>query len=402
MANKETKSVEVSHSQAKREERRKEVARARRTATTAKIVGYVVAVAIVALIAWGITSLIIKQSSRVQQSDDYSAGLDANGYISGIKASEKVNLPEYKGVKVPYNEIEYTDEEMQSDIDSLLYGYRYSSDDASLVVADGDTVTIDYAGTIDGVAFDGGTAENQELVIGSGTLVEGFEQQLIGAKNLTHVDVEVTFPEDYFKEELAGKPAVFAVDIKGIYTTPEFTDDFVAENLAATASTVDEYKAFIRAEREAENLNAWVETYLSENTTVNSYPKKYIKILKSIQKFDDMQSYQYMNEMYTQYLGYSYYNSFEEYIGMSEAEYDESLKDVAKETCKENMAYQAIVELEGAVVDADYYKAVLEAEGQGAAYYASQAASAGEPFVLQQAIKHKAIEIVADSAVIEK
>lgn len=402
MSSKETMVEETkSHSQAKREERKKEVAAAKRNAVTLKIVGYVVLAIFVGLIAWGISGLVMKQMDKVQQSDDYSAGLEANGYITGVNASEVVTLPEYKGIEVPYSEIEYTDESIDSDIESLLGGYTYASDDASLKVADGDKVSIAYLGKINGEEFDGGKSDSYDLTIGSNQLIKGFEEQLIGAANGTTVTVNVTFPDDYAKTELAGKDAVFTVDIKGIYVEPEFTDEFVAENLSDEATTVEGYRAHIRDEKEAENIKEWVTTYLKDNSTVSKYPNKYVKILKSIQKYDDMESYQYMNQMYQQYLGYNYYSSFEDYVGMTEAEYDVSLKDTCKETAKENMIYQAIIEKEGAVADADYYKGYLETQGNDATYYDSQVATAGEPFVLQQAIKQKALEIVTGAVVVK-
>lgn len=399
--NENTTDVTKSHSQEKRETRRKEVAQAKRRTVTLKVVGYAVLAVIVALIAWGIATLIIKEDAKVQQSDDYSAGLDANGYISGVNASSKVTLPTYKGVEIPYSEIEYTDAKIDADIESLMAGYEELSEDEGLKVSDGDKVNISYSGSIDGELFDRGQSDSYDLEIGSGTFIDTFEEQLIGADNGSEVIVNVTFPDDYSTTDLAGKPAEFVVNIKGIYVTPEFTDEFVQENLSDYASTVEEYRTYLKDISEADNKDAWLTTYLKENSTVNSYPRKYVKQLKSIQKYDDLQSYQYMNEMYQSYLGYSYYNSFEDYIGMSEADYDISLQDKCKEICKENMVYQAIVELEGAVADADYYKAYLAGIGYDNLYYASEVETAGEPFVLQQAIKLKALEIVADNAVVK-
>lgn len=94
-----------------------------------------------------------------------------------------------------------------------------SAEDTSLTVADGDTVNIDYVGTVDGVEFDGGSTNGTgtDLVIGSGSYIDDFEDQLIGAHPGDEVQVEVTFPDDYGSQDLAGKDAVFAVTINGIY-----------------------------------------------------------------------------------------------------------------------------------------------------------------------------------------
>ena len=94
-----------------------------------------------------------------------------------------------------------------------------SAEDTSLTVANGDTVNIDYVGTVDGVEFDGGSTNGTgtDLVIGSGSYIDDFEDQLIGAHPGDEVQVEVTFPDDYGSQDLAGKDAVFAVTINGIY-----------------------------------------------------------------------------------------------------------------------------------------------------------------------------------------
>jgi len=403
MSTKDTKTeISKSNSQIKREQRKKEVASARRNARLMSIIGWAFVLVVIALIAWGVVSLIQKENSKVQMTDNYSAGLDENGYISGVKASSKVTLPNYKGLTVPYSEIEYTDAQIDTDIENLVAGYKYASDDASLKVADGDTVNIAYVGTIDGELFDGGSSDSYDLEIGSGSFIDDFEEQLIGAQNGSQVTVEVTFPEDYQSADVAGMDAVFEVTINSITVIPEFTDEFVAEKLSDYATTVDEYREYLRTTNEEENLNTWIRTYLIDNSTVSSYSNKYLKAIKAIQKYDDMQSYEYINQMYEAYLGYSYYGSFEDYAGMTEAEYDESLKDIAKDTAKENMIYQAIVETEGVTADAAYYKQVLKEEGREDTYYDSQVELTGEPFVLQQAIKAKAMEIIVDSVVIQK
>jgi len=404
MAKKDNEVQETrSHSQIKREERRKEVAQARRAARTGTIIGWVVVVAIVGLIAWGVVSLVMNQLNQVTPNSNYSDGLADNGYIKGVTASNKVDLPEYKGIEVPYSEVEYTDEQIDEDIASLLEDYKELSTDASLKIQDGDTVDIGYVGSIDGVEFDGGASESYELEIGSGSFIDGFEDALIGHDNMSSFDINVTFPEDYSSTDLAGKDAVFAITVNGIKVTPEFTDEFVAENLSDEASTVEEYRANVRAENEKDNVKTWVETYLKDNTTVKSYPSKYVRIRKAVQRYDDEQMYAMMGQMYEQYYGYNPYNSFYEYMEMdSEAAYIASLDVAAKEQVKSDLIYQAIVEREGAVADAAYYKDFLERDGQSADSYDSSVETTGEPFVLQTAIKEKALEIVTESAEIVK
>jgi trigger factor len=139
--------------------------------------------------------------------------------------------------------------------------------------ADGDTVNIDYKGSVDGVAFDGGAGEGYSLKLGSGAFIPGFEEQLVGAKAGDEVEIKVTFPEDYHAEALAGKEAVFAVKVNGVKTDelPEFDDEFVSD--ISEFETVDEFKADIRAKleeqserrAEAEKRNAALEAVYEAN-----------------------------------------------------------------------------------------------------------------------------------------
>lgn len=391
-----------SHSQLKREERRKEVAQARRAATTGAIIGWVVVVVIVGLIVWGIAALVMAQLNQVAPNSNYSDGLTANGFIKGVTASDKINIPEYKGIEVPYSEIEYTDEQIDEDIANLLEDYKENSTDESLKIQSGDIVDIGYVGSVDGVEFDGGAADSYDLEIGSGSFIPGFEDALIGHDNMSSFDINVTFPEDYGSADLAGKDAVFAITVNGIKVTPEFTDEFVAENLSDEASSVAEYRANIREENEKVNIKDWIEEYLSENSTVKSYPSKYLRIRKGVQRYDDEQMYAMMNQMYQQYYGYTPYNSFYEAQEVSnEEEYLAALNESAKEQVKLDLLYQAIVEKEGAVVDAAYYKDFLVRDGQDAESYESSVETTGEPFVLQTAIKEKALEIATEAAVVK-
>ena len=396
-----------SNSQRKREQRKKEVASARRKARTATAVWWVLGAAVAALVIWGISVLVIRQLNKVAPIDDYSTGLEANGYITGVTASDRVELPDYKNISVPYSEIEYTDESIDSDIDSELSEHEEISTDPSLKVEDGDKVNISFVGTVDGVEFDGGSSDSYDLTIGSGSFIDDFEQQLIGYSTGDDVEVNVTFPDDYSNTSVAGKDAVFMVNIKGIYDAPELTDEFVAEHVNdeiedAEIKTVQEYRDYLRKTHEDDNIKDYVKNYLIDNTNVKSYPSKYVKILKGIKRYDDEQSYEYMNQMYQSYYGYSVYESFEDYTGTTMTEYFNDLTDQAKDTAKENMIYQAIVEKEGAVADAAYYKAYLTSEGNDETYYDTQVETSGEPFVLQQAIQQKALEIAVAGATVQK
>ena len=134
------------------------------------------------------------------------------------------------------------DEMLDSQISSLLSSYLEEIEEPA---KDGDTVNIDYIGKIDGTAFDGGTGSKYDLKLGSGQFIDGFEDQLIGAKKGDKVIVKVTFPENYGKEELNGKPAEFEVTVNKVSRIPELTDKWIsehAEELESDAKTAEEFK----------------------------------------------------------------------------------------------------------------------------------------------------------------
>ncbi|MBQ7482213.1 MAG: FKBP-type peptidyl-prolyl cis-trans isomerase [Lachnospiraceae bacterium] len=389
----------LSNSMKKRIDRANQQKKAKRSAMT----GRIISITILALIAAGIIYLIgaavVKASYKVTPNGEYSKCLDANGYVSGVNASTCVTLPEYKGVSIPRSEVEFSDEEVQKDIDSQLEQHQELSKDTDKKIEDGDKINLDYVGTIDGVEFEGGNSggNGSDLTIGSHQFVDDFEEQLIGSGVGDNITVNVTFPEDYQSADLAGKDAQFDCTINGIYIKPEFTDEFVAENLSDKASTVEEYKQYLKDTNFDTNLKSWIEDYLDDNTTAVSYPKKYLKQLKSLQKYTAMQSFEYMNQMYAQMYGQGY-NDFYEYEGKTEEEYDKDLIETCQETEKKMLTYQAIMEKEGIkyTID-DYKKHLVETDGNDDSY-TDQVDEYGDAYLIQTMYKDKAIEIVKDNA----
>ncbi len=340
-------STGVSKSKAKREARKKQARKEKRDANAARITG----ITVTTVIALAILLLVGKQlylmMIRTTPSTDYSAGLTDDGRIENADLAAMVSLADYKNITVPADEVAATAEEVDDEIDSMLESYKELSTDEQRVIADGDEVNIDFVGTVDGVEFDGGNSggAGYDLTIGSGSFVDDFEQQLIGHKPGDEVTVEVTFPEDY-NEEMAGKDAVFAVTVNGIQVAPELTDAFVAENLADTegVSTAAEYRASVEDEFYQEHLRDYLTTYVLENSTVNTYPDKYVKATKSVMKNDDENSGMVMED---------------------EIAYEQDLTQRAKDSVKEVMVYQAVFEDAGLSFDADgYYNEQIEAMGE--------------------------------------
>ncbi|MGX6961813.1 trigger factor [Vagococcus xieshaowenii] len=165
-----------------------------------------------------------------------------------VTVKPEVKLGEYKNLTVEKQDREVTEEEVDATIEEKrqsLAELVLKEDDAAEA---GDTVVIDYKGMKDGVAFDGGTAENQSLELGSNTFIPGFEEQLIGAKAGDAVEVKVTFPEEYHSEDLAGADAVFEVTVHEVKAKelPELDDEF-AKDADEEVETFAEYKEKVRA-----------------------------------------------------------------------------------------------------------------------------------------------------------
>ena len=163
-----------------------------------------------------------------------------------------VTLGEYKGVVVKKQTTLVTDVEVDARIEEERNKQATEIEVEGRAVVDGDTVNLDYAGSVDGVAFAGGTAQDQTLKIGSGSFIPGFEEQMIGMNIGEEKDLQVTFPEKYHAEELAGKAAVFHVKVNSITETqlPALDDDFAKD--ISEFDTLNEYKADIRAKLEAQ------------------------------------------------------------------------------------------------------------------------------------------------------
>lgn len=168
-------------------------------------------------------------------------------FTAEVAVKPGVELGQYKGVQVEKAPVEVLDAEIDAEIMREREANARTITVEDRAVQSGDIVSLDYEGSVDGAAFDGGKGENQELTIGSGTFIPGFEDQLIGAQIGADVEVNVTFPEDYRAEELAGKEAVFRCRVNAIHVKelPDVDDEFAQE--VSEFDTLDEYKADIKA-----------------------------------------------------------------------------------------------------------------------------------------------------------
>ena len=280
----------------------------------------------------------------------YSDGLDENGYWSGIRALDYVTLPEdYASIPLKKADIEPTEEDVQSQIDSLLSQNTTTQQITDRAAADGDTVNIDYVGTVDGVAFTGGTYSGYSLTLGSGSFIDGFEDQIVGHKPGETFEVNVTFPDGYSDSTdaegnavvLSNKKAVFSVTLNYISEEilPELTDAWVEENFSSTdgVHTVEDLRAEYQKMLYQNNLNTAVMNYLLANSTFKDLPK-------DVPEYQVNQCLYYYYTM-AQYYGYDLDSFLQAAAGYNSADdLLDAMSDSITEYAREALLYQAVAE----------------------------------------------------------
>lgn len=242
-------------------------------------------------------------------------------YTAVVEVWEDVVLGEYKGIEVKRDSTKITDAKVKAYIKKQLVS-KQETVIKETAAKKGDTVVIDFEGFIDDVAFEGGKGENYPLELGSNSFIPGFEDQLIGAKPETDVEVNVTFPENYH-EHLANKQALFKVRVHEVKAkvTPKLTDDFVQELEIENVSNVDEYKKYVldlltkEAEQKADNkVLSDILKKINKNSKVIVPDQVIEEELENHVKNVENQAKQYgiPVEVLLQYSGYSSLDSFKE------------------------------------------------------------------------------------------
>lgn len=267
----------------------------------------------------------------------------------------KVTLGEYKGIEVTKDPVEVTDEELQQAIDQDLAAHEKKVD-VDREVKDGDVVNIDYAGTKDGVAFDGGTAKGYDLTIGSNQFIDGFEDGLIGAKKGDKVSLNVTFPENYQNKDLAGKPVVFEVTVNSVQEkqVPELNDAYVQEN--TKSKTVDEYKeetkqTLLKTKNDAAEQKVKNDIYTAISANCKVEPEQ-----KAIDANYDNLIARYTNQAAA--YGMDFTTFITAFTGMKEEDFKTAAKTQAEEIVKQRLIVNAIAEKEKLAVTDDDRKEV--------------------------------------------
>ena len=235
-------------------------------------------------------------------------------FTATVDTKQEITLGEYKGIELEKVDTTVTDEDLQKEIDHARENTALIEDveDADAAVENGDIVLLDFCGKKDGVAFEGGTAENYELTIGSNSFIPGFEEGMVGMKVGEEKDLDLTFPEEYHAPDLAGKAAVFHVEVLGIKEKqlPEIDDDFAQDT--TEFDTLEEYKNDIKeklATAKEEQAKSAAENALIEQIVESSemdIPDAMVdfQVDQMVDEFKQRLSYQGLSlEQYVQFSG---------------------------------------------------------------------------------------------------
>lgn len=286
----------------------------------------------------------------------YSQGFDENGYLKGVTALDYVTLPDdYADITIDASLGEVTDEDVTDYINnSILSNFKTTNQITDRAAALGDTVNIDYVGTIDGEEFDGGSYEGYNLELGSGSFIDDFEDQIVGHTPGETFDVTVTFPEDYPQGDLAGKDAVFNTTLNYISETvlPELTDSWVADNLTDPMglSDVASLQSFVKNQIAFNNQYTDVYTALHDKVSfAKELPesgKEYFRDVLLFGVYSYAQNYNVsMTDMVSSGAFGSGYTTVEEFINDMEGSINTQLE--------QTLLLQAIAEKQGFVCDTD-------------------------------------------------
>lgn len=290
------------------------------------------------------------------------------GVLTGCSGSkgletDALSISVYKGVEI--DEIdkpaEVTDEDVEGAIQSTLQMNATQEEVTDRPVEEGDTATIDFTGKIDGQEFEGGTATDYPLSIGSGMFIEGFEDSVIGHNIGDTYDWSGKFPDSYPTAEVAGKDVVFTITVKGITKSavPELTDNFV-RSVSEKSENIEEYREEVSKQLATDNkenyedqISQAVWQKVLDNTEIKKYPEDEIK------KISDNLIDQYKSM--AEYAEKDYETYIKEQMGYSVEEFEKQVEEAAKSSLKQSMVTEAIADKEKIKVGDKEYDEQLKA-----------------------------------------
>ena len=334
---------------------------------------------------------------------------DNNGENNN-SAEEYVTLGEYNGIELSVEKSEITEEDVKLYIESILAYYPAYENTDKTVVENGDIVNIDYEGLLDGVAFSGGTAQDQILEIGSGSFIDGFEDGLIGANVGDSLALNLTFPDPYENNpDLAGQAVVFNVTVNAIVQKVEMTydtmtDEYVAENLSTvfgydTAQGLkDGVMEYMNSSNEAtaeSNARTALITKLGEICTINELPEGLLdeRVNEYEEQFAAMCQEQYGMEV-ADYL--------ETYYQTTEEDFHTETEEYMKENIELELILLAIAEKEGVEADEEGYQEYVAALISNYGFESEEALieEYGEDYIKDSYLCNKVVDTLLEKAVI--
>ncbi|MGN0205058.1 MAG: trigger factor [Coprococcus sp.] len=328
---------------------------------------------------------------------------DTTVYAYDYDVESMVTLGDYKGLTYTMMDTLVTDDEIDAEIDIVLSSSAVREQITDRAVEDGDTVNLDYEGLLDGVAFDGGTAQGASLMIGSDSYIDGFEDGLIGVLPGEETSLHLTFPDPYKNNpDLAGKEVVFNVTvnyIEGEDIIPGLDDTFVQNLNIDDVKTVEEYREYISSqlkdskEYEAEN-NRQKELFQKavENAEVKEYPEELVEQYR--------QEYISYYQQYAAYFGMEMADFLTQYMDQTEEEFNQDAAAYGQEVAGNMLIVCAIARAEGIdVTDELYAQKISEyAEQSGYADAATLEADYGRNYLKQLIINEEVIKLLEESA----
>ncbi|MBR4082923.1 MAG: trigger factor [Lachnospiraceae bacterium] len=320
-------------------------------------------------------------------------------YTAEVALKPEVTLGKYKGVKIDKVDIDVTEEEIEADIAKERDNAARIIPITDRAVKDGDMTVIDFEGFVDGVAFDGGKGEDYPLTIGSGAFIPGFEEALIGAEIGVETDVNVTFPEDYQAEELAGKAAVFKCTVKEIKEKelPELDDEFASE--VSEYDTFAEYKESVKA-KIVDRKTAAAKSAKEEEVVAAVVADAKMDIPEAMVETTQRQMVEeFAQRMQSQGISMEQYMQF---TGMTPQMLLEQIKPQAMKRIQSRLVLEAVVAAENITVSEEEFEAEV---ARMAASYMMEAdkvkellGEGGKKSVMEDLAINKAVEFVVENA----
>ena len=296
------------------------------------------------------------QSQVPDTAAGYKTYLNEDGTLKDIKASDYVTVCDYHPITLKKSDVSVEDAEVDAQIDQIMSQYTTTEQVKDRAIKKGDTANIDFTGKIDGKEFENGKGTGYDLVIGSNSFIDDFEEQLIGLKPGEEKTVKVTFPDDYPAEAYRGKDAEFDVKVNYISVQKEqkLTDNFVKENFSDKYSSVKDMKKKIKEDLEKQKTRTFVEQYIHDKSKFKEIPKDLVN-----KAFDGE-----LGMIKAQVAGSG--GSFEDYLKSTGYESEEALREqnyaAMEDMVKMHLIYDAVAEKEKIKATEDDIKELTKAD----------------------------------------